>query len=279
MALIPGTLPSDTCYGTPQDLLELFAQYLDVPAFALNSKVVFGTSSAGLTADVIWFDTTAPTNPIMKITVSGGFTDYVNNYVKNLTAVTAATGDYVLISDVSDTGNTKKVTVQTIIDLVPSPVTPPPANKAFFFAKSTSQTVVTQTETKCTFDTTVFNQGSIITLASSTFTPTVSGYYQIEGHLYVPTGGSGYTTKLVLRKNGTSVLLGVYSSSGANTGVPSATMVSGVLFFNGTSDNFDLYGKSDHTVWANGGNDTYSGQYIGDNPTYGTYISGFYLGA
>ena len=107
MALIPGTLPSDTCYGTPQDLLELFAQYLDVPAFALNSKVVFSTSSVGLTADVVWFDTgsgapASATNPILKVTVSGGFVDYVNNYATNLAVVTTpAAGDYLLISQSS----------------------------------------------------------------------------------------------------------------------------------------------------------------------------------
>jgi hypothetical protein len=274
MALIPGTLPNDTCYGTPQDLLELFAQYLDVPAFALNSKVVFGTSSAGLTADVVWFDTTAPTNPILKITVSGGFTDYIKNYITSAATVTVVGADSILILDASDSGNTKKGLVSDIVSLV----TPAVANRAFFFSKSTSQTVTAATETKCTFDTAVFNQSSIITLASSTFTPTVSGYYHIEGHLYAPAGGSGYTTKLVLRKNGTSVLLGVYSSSGANTAVPSATIVSGVLFFNGTSDNFELYGKSDYTIWAPGGPST-NAVYFTDSPTYGTYICGFYLGA
>ena len=117
MALIPGTLPNDTCYGTPQDLLELFAQYLDVPAFALNSKVVFGTSSAGLTADVVWFDTTTATNPIMKITVSGGFTDYVKNYITNATAVTIVGADSVLILDASDSGNTKRGLVSDIAAL------------------------------------------------------------------------------------------------------------------------------------------------------------------
>jgi hypothetical protein len=114
MALIPGTLPNDTCYGTPQDLLELFAQYLDVPAFALNSKVVFGTSSAGLTADVVWFDTTTATNPILKITVSGGFTDYIKNYITNAPVVTIVGADSVLILDASDSGNTKRGLVSDI---------------------------------------------------------------------------------------------------------------------------------------------------------------------
>ena len=31
MALISGSLPPQTCYGTPQQLLDLFAQYLSTP--------------------------------------------------------------------------------------------------------------------------------------------------------------------------------------------------------------------------------------------------------
>jgi len=139
MALIPGTLPNDTCYGTPQDLLELFAQYLDVPAFALNSKVVFGTSSAGLTADVVWFDTTAPTNPILKITVSGGFTDYIKNYITSAATVTIVGADSILILDASDSGNTKKGLVSDIVSLVPAP-SPPAAGSITYPMLSTSAT-------------------------------------------------------------------------------------------------------------------------------------------
>ena len=137
MALIPGTLPNDTCYGTPQDLLELFAQYLDVPAFALNSKVVFGTSSAGLTADVVWFDTTAPTNPILKITVSGGFTDYIKNYVTSAATVTIVGADSVLILDASDSGNTKKGLVSDIVPAAGS-ITPSQLSQPFTSGTSVS---------------------------------------------------------------------------------------------------------------------------------------------
>ena len=124
MALIPGTLPSDTCYGTPQDLLELYAQYLDVPAFALSSKVVFGTSSAGLTSDVIWIDTgsalpASATRPIMKITVSSsGFLDYIQNYINQASSADAIVGaDFILFSDTSDSGATKKSLVSAIAAL------------------------------------------------------------------------------------------------------------------------------------------------------------------
>jgi len=141
MALIPGTLPNDTCYGTPQDLLELFAQYLDVPAFALNSKVVFGTSSAGLTADVVWFDTTTATNPIMKITVSGGFTDYIKNYITSAATVTIVGADSILILDASDSGNTKKGLVSDIAALaVPAAGSITPAQLAQPFTLGTAVT-------------------------------------------------------------------------------------------------------------------------------------------
>jgi hypothetical protein len=112
MALIPGTLPSDTCYGTPQDLLELFAQYLDVPAFALNSKVVFSTSQPSV-SDAIWIDITTPTNPILKIS-NGSFVDYLKNYITNAPVVTIVGADSVLILDASDSGNTKRGLVSDI---------------------------------------------------------------------------------------------------------------------------------------------------------------------
>jgi hypothetical protein len=212
MALIPGTLPNDTCYGTPQDLLELFAQYLDVPAFALNSKVVFGTSSAGLTADVVWFDTTTATNPIMKITVSGGFTDYIKNYITNAPVVTIVGADSVLILDASDSGNTKKGLVSDIVALaVPAAGSITPSQLSQPFTSGTA--VATTSGTAVDFTgipswvkrvTVMFNGVSVSgtspflvqlgTGAGPTFTS--SGYTSIG----ISFGGSGLTS--TARTNG-----------------------------------------------------------------------------
>jgi hypothetical protein len=136
MALIPGTLPNDTCYGTPQDLLELFAQYLDVPAFALSSKVVFSTTNTGFTSDIVWFDTTSATRPIMKITVSSsGFLDYVKNYITAAPVVTIVGADSVLILDASDSGNTKRGLVS---DITPGPGSITPAQLSQPFTSGTA---------------------------------------------------------------------------------------------------------------------------------------------
>ena len=146
MALIPGTLPNDTCYGTPQDLLELFAQYLDVPAFALSSKVVFSTTNTGFTSDIVWFDlgSAAPasaTRPIMKITVSSlGFVDYVQNYINQASSADPIVGaDFILFSDTSASGATKKSLVSAIVALaVPAAGSITPAQLSQPFTSGTA---------------------------------------------------------------------------------------------------------------------------------------------
>jgi hypothetical protein len=277
MALIPGTLPSDTCYGTPQDLLELFAQYLDIPAVALQSKVFFD-SVAPSDTESIWIDDTTALNPIMKLYVGGTWVEYplvgtaltANQLVDGkATVTTPASGDYLLISQ---SGILKKITYG---NLIPAAT---PTNKAFFFYKGSDQTVTADTTTKCTFDQTLYNQGSIITLSSSTFTPTVAGYYYLHGHIFCPGGGSGFTGAIAFYKNGsaTNGLHGYMGSTGANTGISSDAGVSGVMYFNGTTDNFELYGKTTFTTWSVGSG-TASNAIA--SLTYATYVTGFYLGA
>jgi hypothetical protein len=78
MSLIPGTLPSDSCFGTPQEVLELFAQYLDIPAFAVSSKVLYSDTSPLPSTDFIWVDTTGSQNNVLKIynTIASTYQEY-----------------------------------------------------------------------------------------------------------------------------------------------------------------------------------------------------------
>ena len=78
MSLIPGTLPSDSCFGTPQEVLNLFAQYLDIPAFAVSSKVLYSDSSPLPSTDFIWVDTTGSQNNVLKIynTIASTYQEY-----------------------------------------------------------------------------------------------------------------------------------------------------------------------------------------------------------
>lgn len=148
----------------------------------------------------------------------------------------------------------------------------------FFFFKSGNQTVTADTSTRCTFDSTLFNINSRITLSSNVFTPTLAGYYSIQAQIFCPSGGSGFAAAAAIYKNGsaTNGIHGYMGSTGANTGISSSAIVCGIMFFNGTTDTFELWGRTTHTVWAaSSGTATSAIQSV----TYATYIQGMYLGS
>ena len=148
----------------------------------------------------------------------------------------------------------------------------------FFFFKSVNQTVVTNTATKCTFDSTLFNVNSKITLASSTFTPTLAGYYRIFAQIHAVNGGSGAGSAIAIYKNGsaTNGIHGQVSVNGAASGSTTMFMVNGIMSFNGSTDTFEIYGSTYATSWQTGSGT--ANQAI-PNLTYATFVQGFYLGA
>ena len=72
--------------------------------------------------------------------------------------------------------------------------------------------------------------------ASDRFTPTVSGYYQINGGLSI-TGTSMIRAVTAIYKNGAEYKRGVDISDAINS-----LTVSSIVYFNGTSDYVELYG-------------------------------------
>lgn len=175
-------------------------------------------------------------------------------------------------------------TTQDVLTIDSSGVVSFPNNSAaytpnpFFFFKSANQTVTTATTTRCTFDSTLYNINSRITLSSNTFTPTLAGYYLIQGQIFCPSGGSGSAAAVAIYRNGsaTNGIHGYMGSTGANTGISSSASVNGIMYFNGSTDNFELWGRTTHTVWsASSGTATSAIQSV----TYATYIQGMYLGS
>ncbi|NCY20484.1 hypothetical protein EBX31_00825 [bacterium] len=97
MALISGALPPNTCYGTPQQLLDLFAQYLSLPGQNLileakkTSPGLTGTqplqagSSATFTVDVAG----ASLNDVVAVNPSTPIPEcFVDGYVSSSNQVT-----------------------------------------------------------------------------------------------------------------------------------------------------------------------------------------------
>jgi hypothetical protein len=101
---------------------------------------------------------------------------------------------------------------------------------AFFAHQTSSQTISSATLTKVTLDTELFDTNS--NFASSRFTPTVAGYYQISGSIAVnvsTTSGGAY-----IYKNGVN-----YTSS--FNGSMNSSAVSTLMFLNGSTDYAELY--------------------------------------
>ena len=115
---------------------------------------------------------------------------------------------------------------------VDAPINLPNGGPAFSAYQSSSQSISATTFTKVTFNSEVFDTNS--NFASSTFTPTVAGYYQINSGVSVLTA----TTRLIVAvyKNGTTYSVGNDLNSSAY-----ATSVSSLIYCNGSTDYLDIY--------------------------------------
>jgi hypothetical protein len=109
---------------------------------------------------------------------------------------------------------------------------------AFSAYASTGQTIPANgTLTKVLLQTEEFDTNS--NFASSTFTPTVAGYYQINGCVTLLNASSTRNFGVVLYKNGSAFKQGT-----TNAIFPSdysGVSVSALVYFNGSTDNVELY--------------------------------------
>ena len=111
---------------------------------------------------------------------------------------------------------------------------------AFSAIKGSGQTVTSGVFTKVTYDGEEFDTGS--SFASSIFQPTVAGYYQINGLVYVQ--GATYVTRTLsmLKKNGSGEF-----KFGSDQIVPAATTsearsaLSALVYMNGSTDYLEMY--------------------------------------
>ena len=107
--------------------------------------------------------------------------------------------------------------------------------------------------TKITLDVEVFDTNN--NFASSRFTPTVAGYYQINGKARIT--GTGQTDSTVsIYKNGSQLIIGTYTATGLAFAV-----VSTITYLNGSTDYVELYGTA---TTATGG-PTFQAIAVGNN--------------
>jgi hypothetical protein len=109
---------------------------------------------------------------------------------------------------------------------------------AFGAYQSSAQTgVANQTWTKVLFQTEEFDTNN--NFASSTFTPTVAGYYQLNSGIQPNSLTSGNVFKVAIYKNGS-----VYKEGNliqTNTVFYSSATVGSVIYLNGSTDYAEIY--------------------------------------
>jgi len=96
--------------------------------------------------------------------------------------------------------------------------------------QSSSQSISAGTQTKVNLQTELFDTNS--NFASSRFTPTVAGYYQIGGGVYFNTVGS--TTFCSFWKNSSILTRGTQGALNESTGTT-------LVYLNGSTDYMELY--------------------------------------
>lgn len=108
---------------------------------------------------------------------------------------------------------------------------------AFSAYASAQQNVTSATWTKVTLDVEDFDTNSCF--ASSRFTPTVAGYYQINFCVY-GWATAGATVLAKLYKNGTEYQVGSFGALNSSTN--GASVGAALVYFNGTTDYVEMYG-------------------------------------
>jgi hypothetical protein len=135
------------------------------------------------------------------------------------------------------------------------------AGPAFSVYQSSAQSIPNASFTKLQLQTKTFDTASCFDATTNyRFTPTVAGYYQLNGQVSIGGAALGYS-QISIYKNGSEYARGSVSPN--NTSVGAQSTVSTVVYLNGSTDYVELY------VYQNSG-----GSVTNQNNTFMNYFSG-----
>jgi len=109
---------------------------------------------------------------------------------------------------------------------------------AFSAYAGSSTTLTNNADTKVLFNTEEFDTNS--NFASSRFTPTVAGYYQINAAVRIQSLVDGTTAYLTIYKNGAAYKLGNLVKQ--TTAADPIFVVTSLVYMNGSTDYVEIYG-------------------------------------
>jgi hypothetical protein len=256
LVAVSGVLQDPTTYSVAATTLTFSAA---PPAGTGNISVRFlGIPASGVTTTayrtVTEFTATAGQTTFTPPSYTAGYISvYRNGVLLGSADYTASNGTTVVLATGATAGDlitTESFYVSSVLNAIPATAGAVTqayiqtgvggTGPAFSAWKSTNQTPSSGSFTKVTFDTEIFDTNS--NFASSTFTPSVAGYYQINS--CVDCGSASITRALIaIYKNGSS-----YQYSGPYV-IASSTefgpTISSVVYCNGTTDYIDIYARID----------------------------------
>lgn len=125
------------------------------------------------------------------------------------------------------------------------------AAPAFSAYQSTLQSVANGTWTKVQFQTKEFDTNNNFDATTNfRFTPTISGYYQVSGSVQTQSSVNTAVLRCSIYKNGSSFKNGVQVQETTSTKLTSS-VVSALIYFNGSTDYVELYVFQDNGLAAN----------------------------
>jgi hypothetical protein len=127
------------------------------------------------------------------------------------------------------------LTSVSFASILPSSINGP----AFSAYLGSNQTVTQSVNTKLQINTEEFDTNSNYDTANYRFTPTVAGYYQVNGAAAITTIGQTYN-QVSIYKNGSEYKRGTISSASGTYHVSISTLV----YLNGSTDYIELYGQT-----------------------------------
>ena len=232
----------------PSGTSNISVRYLGIPASGVTTTAYRTVTNFTATAGQTSFS-------VPSYTV--GYIDVYRNGVRLVsTDYTATTGTTVVLNNACTVGDsvvTESFLVSSVLNAIPatagavsltsatylSGILPvayggtglSAGGPAFSAYQSSAQSVTSSTYTKILFQTEDFDTNS--NFASSTFTPTVAGYYQISAAVLPSTATS--QTLVSIYKNGTA-----FKSVTLN-GTNLSSTVSSLVYFNGSTDYVEIY--------------------------------------
>jgi hypothetical protein len=120
----------------------------------------------------------------------------------------------------------------------------------FSACASGSQALTQNTWNKVLFGTEIFDTNN--NFASSRFTPTVAGYYQISSNINFGSGANVTDSRVSLYKNGLVYVSGTAIGATNSNGTP----FTGLAYANGSTDYFEIYaytGTASTTLYGDAG--------------------------